>query len=106
MNSIGSARADRCAHSTLSHASTPDRMFFIINGSSSSGSAVGTFDCYAPQSALQFTVPPFVLSALPAGKEGIAAVQNLAPYAPFSAQGLDTGDGLAFTSVSVSSKIQ
>jgi uncharacterized protein (TIGR03437 family) len=76
-----------------------------INGSASIGSAVGSFDCYAPQSALQFTVPPFVLSALPAGK-GVAALQNLAPYAPFSAPGLDTGDGLGFTTVSVSSKVQ
>jgi hypothetical protein len=52
-------------------------------------------------------VPPFVLSALPVGKgAGVAAVQNLAPYAPFSAMGLDTGDGLAFTTISVSTKIQ
>jgi hypothetical protein len=50
-------------------------------------------------------VPPFVLSALPAGK-GVAGVQNLAPYAPFFAKGLDTGDGLGFTTVSVSSKVQ
>jgi uncharacterized protein (TIGR03437 family) len=78
-----------------------------INGSSSNGSAVGSFDCYAPQSALQFTVPPFVLSALPVGKgSAVAAVQNLAPYAPFSAQGLDTGDGLGFTTISITSKIQ
>jgi uncharacterized protein (TIGR03437 family) len=73
--------------------------------SSSSGAASGTVSCYAPQSALQMTVPSFVLMALPAGN-GTTGVQNLAPYAPFSAQGLDIGDGLAFTSVSMSSKVQ
>ena len=76
-----------------------------ISISSSSGSAAGTVSCYAPRSALQFTVPPFLLSALPAGK-GAAGVQNLAPYAPFSAQGLDSGNGVAYYSLSVSTKIQ
>jgi len=76
-----------------------------ILGSSSSGSAEGSFSCYAPQSALQFTVPAFVLSALPAGK-GTTGMQNLAPYAPFSATGLDTGEGVAYYSLSVSTKVQ
>ena len=79
--------------------------YIFLSGSSSSGDAVGSFQCYAPESALQMTVPPFILSALPAGK-GVVGLQNQTAYAPFSAKGLDVGVGFAYTTISVSTKVQ
>lgn len=80
--------------------------YVYISGSSASGTGlVGGFSCYAPQSALQFTVPAYVLSVLPAG-QGSVLLENLTAYTTFTAPGLDYGYGIGFTGISVVAKFQ
>ncbi len=76
----------------------------IIMGSSSSSTtgAFGNYTCYAPQSALQFTVPQYVTGTLPAGS-GNTTVENITQYSSFAATGLDFGIGFGFTSLQVNS---
>ena len=76
-----------------------------ISGSSSSNSANGSFVCYAPQSALQFTVPSYVLDTLPAGK-GTLAVENITQYKTFSAPNLDIGIAFGFTGILINNTYQ
>ena len=79
--------------------------YVFISGSSAGNGVVGSFSCYAPQSALQFTVPAYVLSVLPAG-EGSVLLENLTSYSAFSAPNLNYGFGVGFTGISVSSTYQ
>jgi len=78
--------------------------FVSISGSSSSAasSTFGSFTCFAPVSAGQFTVPSYVLNALPAGT-GSVTVSNETAYTPFSATGIDLGVGVGFVSYQVNS---
>jgi hypothetical protein len=68
-----------------------------INGKS----VTVSFVCLAPVSALQFTVPPPVLLALPAGS-GSLSVGNYSNVKLFTAPGLDLGllNGESLTSKS------
>jgi uncharacterized protein (TIGR03437 family) len=61
-----------------------------IGGTSSSSSVSSSFTCYAPVSAGAFTVPSYVLLALPAGT-GTLGITNEANPVSFTASGLDTG---------------
>jgi uncharacterized protein (TIGR03437 family) len=61
-----------------------------IGGTSSSSTATASFTCYAPVSAGSFTVPSYVLLALPAGS-GTLGITNEANPVSFTATGLDTG---------------
>ncbi len=79
--------------------------YVFISGSSESNGVVAGFSCYAPQSALQFTVPPYVLSVLPAG-QGSVLLENMTSYAPFSAPNINYGYGIGFTGISVTSTYQ
>lgn len=79
--------------------------YVYISGSSAGNGVAGGFSCYAPQSALQFTVPSYVLSVLPAG-QGSVLLENLPSYTTFSAQGLQYGYGIGFTGVSVTGTFQ
>ena len=66
--------------------------FVIISGTSSPPGGLATsFLCYAPQSALQFTVPAYVTELLPAGT-GTLGLVNTTPYQRFTAPGLDSGE--------------
>lgn len=76
--------------------------YVVISGSSASGSVNGSFSCYVPQSLLQFTVPSYILSALPAGS-GTTTVQNSTNLSTFSASGLDFGAAFGSVSFSVNS---
>ena len=62
--------------------------YVYITGTST-GLSYGGFTCLAPADAGQFTVPSYILSALPAGNGGVA-LQN-AFQLPLSATGLDIG---------------
>ena len=73
-----------------------------ITGSSVSNGAVGAFTCVAPVGAGQFTVPAYVLSALPAGT-GTVAVANNTGYQQFTATGLDIGFAEGYISFGVNS---
>ena len=76
--------------------------YVIISGSSASGTASGSYTCYAPQSALTFTVPSYVLASLPAGS-GTTTVQNSTNLGSFSASGLDFGGTLGNVAFTVNS---
>jgi hypothetical protein len=80
--------------------------FVIITGvSSGSGGTSGSFTCYAPQSALTFTVPGYVTGTLPAGT-GSLSVENGTSFASFSASGIDNGLGFGFNSIQINSTYQ
>ncbi len=80
--------------------------YVIIEGSSSGSNGVsGSYVCFAPTSALQFTVPSYVTLTLPAGT-GTTTVENATNPAFFTATGLDYGYGLGFSSTSVNSTYQ
>ena len=65
-------------------------------------SDAGAFTCIAPVGAGQFTVPAYVLSALPAGT-GTVAVANNTGYQQFTATGLDIGFAEGYISFGVNS---
>jgi hypothetical protein len=76
--------------------------YVIINGSSSNSTAAASFICYAPVSAGQFTVPSYVLLALPAtSANGSLAVEN-AVTGTFTASGLTSGSLVSGVSFSLS----
>lgn len=77
--------------------------YVIISGSSSAGGVSGAFTCYAPVSAGQFTVPSYVLLALPAGSGSLSLENSTTPNF-FTASGLDYGIaiGAGFFSISPS----
>ncbi len=78
--------------------------FVFIYGSSTSasGSLSVTFECYAPVSANQFTVPSYVTLALPPSGtgDGSLAVSNSSAPQQFAASGLTTGYASALAGVS------
>ena len=74
--------------------------FVIIAGNTLAGSASASFTCLAPVGPGQFTVPGYVLLALPAGS-GSLAVANYTNYGSFTATGLDSGHALGFVSYGI-----
>jgi len=75
--------------------------YVIMSGSSSNSTASASFTCYAPASAGQFTVPSYVLLALPASTNGNLLVENPVTTT-FSASGLTAGFGSVISGVSFS----
>jgi uncharacterized protein (TIGR03437 family) len=73
--------------------------------SSASTSLVATFNCVVPQSAGTFTIPPYVLNDLPAGK-GPTQVENFTANAPFMASSIEYPYAQGGNTISVSSKFQ
>jgi uncharacterized protein (TIGR03437 family) len=61
----------------------------------------GEYMCLAPVDAGQFTVPSYILSALPAGSGGTALQNDI--YSSLSATGIDIGQALGTVSFSVAS---
>jgi uncharacterized protein (TIGR03437 family) len=74
----------------------------ITGNSSSSTGATASFTCLAPVSAGQFTVPAYILSAMPAGS-GSVTVDNNTYYQTFPASGLDYGAAFGVVGVQVNS---
>jgi uncharacterized protein (TIGR03437 family) len=71
----------------------PNSVVYIGGNSSATvgGETVnGSFLCLAPVSAQQFTVPAYVLAALPLGS-GNLYMENITKYQSFAASGLDAG---------------
>jgi hypothetical protein len=80
--------------------------FVVITGDSSgSNGTSGSFVCYAPQSALTFTVPAYVTGTLPAGT-GSLSVENGTSFTSFSATGIDNGLGFGFNSIGINATYQ
>jgi uncharacterized protein (TIGR03437 family) len=75
--------------------------YVFISGNSSSSTASASFTCYASASAGQFTVPSYVLLALPAGTNGSLLVDN-SVVGTFTASGLTTGSVVAGVSFQTS----
>jgi uncharacterized protein (TIGR03437 family) len=78
--------------------------FVVISGSSvaTASSVFGSFTCIAPVTAGQFTVPSYILSALPAGS-GSVTVSNETNYTTFNATGIDLGISIGFVSFQANS---
>jgi uncharacterized protein (TIGR03437 family) len=72
-----------------------------IGGGSTTIGVSGTFLCFAPVSAGQFTIPSYVLLASPVGNGGINVI-NQSLSQPFTATGLDISTAVAETESSIS----
>lgn len=82
--------------------------YIQINGqsvSSANSSVYATFECFAPQSAGAFTIPSYVLNALPAGK-GDVAVENYLAQTAFSVSGVEYPYSTGGNTVQVKSNFQ
>jgi uncharacterized protein (TIGR03437 family) len=106
LNQSASNTVTRAAGQTYTwNGGAPASFVYVFGQSTSpssggSGGASASYTCIAPASAGQFTVPPYILLALPAGSGG-SIIQNITTQTPFSATGLD----LAFTSGSTGTTI-
>jgi hypothetical protein len=77
-------------------------VYIIGNSFLTAGSLSSTYICIAPQAALQFTVPSYVLLSLPAAP-GSTTVQNATNPSMFTASGLDFGSTSGSVSFTVTS---
>jgi hypothetical protein len=75
--------------------------YVYITGSAVSGTQASGFTCMAAVEAGQFTVPPYILLALPSGRGGVG-VQN-SFWTPLPASGLDVGLALGDVSFTADS---
>ena len=72
-----------------------------VGGGSTTVSVSGTFICFVPVSAGQFTIPSYVLLASPVGSGGINLI-NQSNNQPFQATGVDYTTAVAETESSIS----
>ncbi len=72
-----------------------------IGGGSSTVAVSGSFLCFAPVSAGQFTIPSYVLEAMPVASGGINLINQSLPQT-FQATGLNTTSATAEVELSVS----
>ncbi len=101
MNSITSI--SRAQGVTVTWTGGSSNGFVVIDGASSSTSGVGvSFSCYTASSAGQFTIPSYVLDALPAGT-GSLGVAGETAFQSFSASGLDYGNAFGSTAATIDS---
>jgi uncharacterized protein (TIGR03437 family) len=75
--------------------------YVLIGGGSTTISASATFDCYAPVADGKFTVPPYILQAMPVAAGGINLLNQSNPQT-FSASGLNMTFAVAETESSIS----
>jgi uncharacterized protein (TIGR03437 family) len=103
-NQAAAATVTRSAGLPVTWTGGASGTYVEIGGSSSStsGSVFGSFTCIAPVSAGSFTVPSYVLAALPAGT-GSVTVENETNFSSFTATGLNFGFAAGFVSVEVNS---
>jgi len=80
--------------------------YVLIGGSSSSTTSglTGSYTCIVPISYSQFTVPSYVLNALPAGT-GTTGVSGYTNYKSFTATNLDVGTAIGYTGQNVNSTV-
>lgn len=98
-NQSAVASVTRSSGSTYNWTGGAPGSWVVVSGTSASSTVSGSYACVWPQSALTGTVPPYILSGLPAGS-GTSSLQNSSPSTSFTASGLDYG--VAFGSVSFS----
>jgi hypothetical protein len=79
----------------------PNSYVFMEGSSSDSTTGVSvSFTCYAPSSAGAFTVPSYILDALPEGS-GSLAMAGLTALESFTATGIDRGSAIGFSESSI-----
>jgi hypothetical protein len=101
-NTSAAATIDRTQGLLLTWTGGNPGTYVYIGGTSLSTPTLGVgYTCLAPVDAGQFTVPSYILSALPAGNGG-TSLQNVL-YSTLSASGLDVGLALGGSSFSTSS---
>ena len=89
-NAAAAAAIDRTKGLAVTWTGGNPGSFVAITGTSSaSGAVVGGYTCLAKAEAGQFTVPSYILSALPAGKGGTDVINII--NSPLTASGLDIG---------------
>ncbi len=104
-NSSSISSVTRASGQTITWTGGASGSYVFIGGDSSSSTASASFICYAPVSAGSFTVPPYVLLALPVGNGGLS-LENISTPVSFSASGLDYGIGFAGVGFSISPTYQ
>jgi uncharacterized protein (TIGR03437 family) len=100
-NQSADATVTRSAGATVTWTGGAANTYVVIGGSSSSGSASGSFTCIAPVAAGTFTVPPYVLAALPASTSGTLEVENETVPQVFKATGLDNGVAIGYVAFEI-----
>jgi uncharacterized protein (TIGR03437 family) len=79
----------------------PNSYVYMEGSSSDSTTGVSvSFTCYAPSSAGAFTVPSYILDALPEGS-GSLAMAGLTALETFTATGIDRGSAIGFSESSI-----
>jgi uncharacterized protein (TIGR03437 family) len=103
-NQNAAANITRSSGLTVAWTGGSSGTYVSIGGSSqaSSTSPLAGFTCLAPVSAGQFTVPAYILAALPAGS-GSVTVNNNTNYQTFTASGLNYGAAYGIVGVQVNS---
>ena len=90
-NSSSAKTVTRSAGLSINWSGGQPSGYIQINGQSAvtaTPNIAAQFQCFVPQSAGAFTVPPYVLSALPAGS-GTVAVESYTADVPFTVSGID-----------------
>lgn len=85
----------------LTWTGAPAGSFLAIEGSATTPSLIGVFSCVVPADAGQFTVPAYVLQALPAAF-GNLSLANIVSITRFTATGLDAAEAHFSTAFSIS----
>jgi uncharacterized protein (TIGR03437 family) len=101
-NQNAAATIDRAQGLTVTWSGgNPGTYVIITGGTVVSPQVIGSYKCLAPVDAGQFTVPSYILSALPAGSGSTLLQNNI--YASLPATGLDIAVALGSVSFSVAS---
>jgi hypothetical protein len=102
-NQAAAATVTRAAGQLITWTGGSPGTYVSMSGSSSNGSVSGSFFCLAPQSALQFTIPGYVLDTVPASANGAGnlAVGNSTVPVSFSATGLEYATAIGVVSFSI-----
>lgn len=69
----------------------PTGSFLIFEGSATTSAVIGAFTCTLPAALGQFTVPSYILQALPAS-QGYLSLANIVSLTRFTATGLDAAE--------------
>ena len=104
-NQSDSASVTRSAGQTYNWTGGAAGTYVTMQGSSSANGVSGSYVCIAPVEAKAFTVPPYILFALPAGS-GTSTLENSTNFSQFSATGIDYGYAIGSVSVSVNSSFK
>jgi uncharacterized protein (TIGR03437 family) len=104
-NQSDSATVTRSAGQTYNWSGGAPGTFVTMSGSSSANGVNGSYVCIAPVEAKTFTVPPYILFALPAGS-GSSTLQNSTNFTQFTASGIDYGYAIGSVGFTVNSTVK